>query len=189
MKLVDRTVKVPEMSLPSERDREGGITNAVRAHFGRAALEVGTPDHGLNGTGTDGCRTDATDTIANILHWLRHRGIDPASVLASAGGHFRAETASDTVEQQALSILTDAGIDAHLFHTGGGIWVTEARSTTIPGRTVWVSDSEGRDGGPFLLGAYPEPGAQDWIDHLSGPCTADELPDRARRALTAPAAE
>jgi hypothetical protein len=91
MKLINRTVKVPAMYLPGERDHDGDLTNAVKAHFGRAALEVGTPDHGLGGGGTDGCRTDAVDTVANILHWLHHRGIDPEPVLESASHHFRAE--------------------------------------------------------------------------------------------------
>jgi hypothetical protein len=183
MKLIDRTVKVPAISQPSERGPDGEITNAVRAHFGRAALEAGTPDHGLNGEGTDGCRTDATDTIANVLHWLHHRGIDPVPVLASAERHFRAEAAY-TIEERAVRILRDAGLDAYLEHTGGGIWVAEVVSTEIPDRIVWIVDSEGEEAGPFMIVAYPVRRAEDCIDKLSGASGEADLVDRVRRALS-----
>jgi hypothetical protein len=187
VKLIDKTVKVPARSLQGERDTEGNRTNTVRAHFGRAALEVGTTDHGLNGGDTDGCRTDAVDTIANVLHWLHHRGIDPQPVLESASCHFRAEIQALSLEQQAVGILKDADIDAYLHHTGGGVWVAEVTSSTIPGRTAWVTDSEGAQGGPFLVGAYPDAEGQGWFESLSGPCSADDLPAQVRRALTQPA--
>ena len=184
MKLIDKTVKVPVRSLQSECDTEGNLTNAVRAHFGRAALEIGTPDHGLNGPGTEGCRTDAVDTVANILHWLHHRGIDPQPVLESASHHFRAEIETQSLESQAVRILKDAGLDAYLHHTGGDIWVAEVRSETIEGRSVWVTDSEGDEAGPFLVGTYPDTEGQPWFESLSGPCSAVDLPAHVRRGLS-----
>jgi len=177
MKLIDKTVKVPARSLSTERDEEGNLTNAVRAEFGRAAVDVGTPDRGLNDQ-----RTDAVDALANVMHWLHEQGIDPAPVLHSAARHFDAE--KESVESRAVSILGDAGIDARLQHTGGGIWVAEVSSETIPGRTVWITDSEGEEGGPFLVGAYPDSAVQEWIELLSGTCSEADLPAHVRRALS-----
>jgi hypothetical protein len=176
MKLIEKRTTVPALTEPGERDREGEITNAARAEFGRAAVDVGTPDRGLNDDSTD-----AVDTVANVMHWLHEQGIDPALVLRSAARHFDAE--KETVESRAVAILREAGIDAYLQHTGGGIWVAEARSSTIPGRTVWVTDSEGEQGGVFLVGAYPGAG-EEWIELLSGPCSADDLPAQVQRGLT-----
>lgn len=66
----------------------GEPRNARRAEFGKRALDVGTPDRG-----DDGDRTDAIDTVANILHYLRSVGEDePAAMLSSAAAHFYAET-------------------------------------------------------------------------------------------------
>jgi hypothetical protein len=177
MKLIDKTVKVPAGSLSTERDEEGNLTNAVRAEFGRAAVDVGTPDRGLNDE-----RTDAVDVLANVMHWLHEQGIDPAPVLQSARRHFNAE--KKTVESRAVSILRDAGIDAHLQHTGGGVWVAEVLSSTIPGRTVWVTDSEGGQGGPFLVGAYPGSAEEEWIELLSGTCSEPDLLAHVHRALS-----
>jgi hypothetical protein len=182
MKLIEKTTKVPACSLQSERDPEGNLTNAVRARFGRAAVDVGTPDRGKNDE-----RTDAVDAVANILHWLNHNAIDPAAVLESASRHFLAEVPSQTVESRAVEILSAAGLDAYLEHTGGGIWVAEVRSETIDDRTVWVTDSEGAEGGPFLVGVYPDAEGQPWFESLSGPCSADDLPAHVRRALPQPA--
>lgn len=179
MKLIEKTTMVPATSLPCERDAEGNIPNAVRAQFGRAAVDLGTPDRGLNDE-----RTDAVDAVANIMHWLHGLGIDPTDALDSARRHFLAEIPCQTVESQAVEILKDAGLDAYLEHTGGGIWVAEVRSQTITARTVWVTDSEGAEGGPFLVGVYPERWGPEWIDHLSGPCSADDLPARVRRGLS-----
>lgn len=105
MRLVDRKTKVPALSLPSERDAEGDLTNAVRAQFGRTAVDVGTPDRGQNED-----RTDSVDAVANILHWLNDREIDPAAVLESAWGHFLAEIPPQSIESLALDILQAAGI-------------------------------------------------------------------------------
>lgn len=177
MKLIDKTVKVPALFLSSERDEEGNLNNAARAEFGRAAVDVGTPDRGLNDE-----RTDAVDTLANVMHWLHELGIDPGPALRSACRHFDAE--KESVESRALRILTDAGIDAYLQHTGGGVWVAEVISEAIPGRFVWVTDSEGEEGGPFLVGAYPDSGAEEWIELLSGTCSETDLLAHVRRALS-----
>ena len=177
MKLIEKRTTVPALTEPGERAHEGEITNAARSEFGRAAVDVGTPDRGLNDVSTD-----AVDTVANVMHWLHAQGIVPAPVLQSAARHFDAE--KETVESRAVGILRDAGIDAHLQHTGGGIWVAEVRSSTIPGRTVWVTESEGERGGPFLVGAYPGSVTEEWIELLSGPCSAENLPARVQRGLT-----
>lgn len=182
MKLIEKTTEVPACSLQSERDPEGNLTNTVRAQFGRAAVDVGTPDRGENDE-----RTDAVDAVANILHWLNDGGIDPAAVLESSSGQFLAEAPPQTVESRAVEILKAAGFDAYLEHTGGGIWVAEVRSETVEGRTVWVTDSEGAEGGSFLIGVYPDAEGQPWFESLSGPCSADDLPAHVRRALTQPA--
>ena len=177
MKLIEKRTTVPALTEPGERDPEGEITNAARAEFGRAAVDVGTPDRGLNDDSTD-----AADTLANVMHWLHEQGIDPAPVLQSACRHFNAE--KETVESRAVSILRAVGIDAHLQHTGGGVWVAEVLSSTIPGRTVWVTDSEGEEGGPFLVGAYPDSAGQEWIELLSGTCSEADLLAQVRRALS-----
>jgi hypothetical protein len=177
MKLIEKRTTVPALTEPGERDREGEITNAARAEFGRAAVDLGTPDRGLNDD-----RTDAVDTLANVMHWLHEQGIDPAPVLQSASRHFHAE--KETVESRALSILRDAGIDARLQHTGGGIWVAEISSKTIPGRTVWVGDSEGEQGGPFFVSAFASAPPAEEIAALSGACRATQLPVRVRCALS-----
>ncbi len=181
MTMIDKTTQVPDGSMPYERDAEGNLNYFVLAQFGRAALDVGTPDRGENDE-----RTDAVDAIANIMHWLAALEIDPASVLDSAARHFLTETPSQTNETRAVYILKAAGLDAYLEHTGGGIWVAEVRSQTIEGRTVWVTDSDGAEGGPFLVGAYPEPWGDEWIEQLSGPCSAVDLPTQVRRGLDTP---
>lgn len=180
MKPIEKSTSVPDLTDPQARDPEGDLTNEARAEFGRAAVDLGTPDRGLNDD-----RTDAVDAIANILHWIHGIGVDPHSALQSATRHFEAEL--DTVEEQAVAILNDAGIPAHLEHTGGGIWVAEARSATIPDRYVWITDSEGDPGGQFLLIAYRDREDETGIAGLSGACSAEQLIDRARRGLTEPA--
>jgi len=57
------------------------------ASFGRAAIDAGTPDRGQNDE-----RTDATDAVTNILHYLASVGEEePADILSSAATHFFAE--------------------------------------------------------------------------------------------------
>ena len=57
------------------------------AHYGKAAVDAGTPDRGQN----DEC-TDAIDTVANILHHLDSIGEeDPPAILSSAVTHYYAE--------------------------------------------------------------------------------------------------
>jgi hypothetical protein len=94
------------------------------------------------------------------------------------------ELTLETSEARAIRILRDDGFDARLHHTSGGIWVAEVTSATIPGRTVWVTDSEGAEDGPFLVGVYPDKEGEGWFEALSGPSTADDLPAQVRRALT-----
>jgi hypothetical protein len=58
-----------------------------RAHYGKAAVEAGTPDRGQNDE-----RTDAIDAVANILHHLDDLGEeDPPAILASAVTHYYSE--------------------------------------------------------------------------------------------------
>jgi hypothetical protein len=65
--------------------------NARRAMFGKRAVDAGTPDRG-----DDGDRTDAIDTVGNVLHFLASAGEDePAGMLSSAAAHFYAETEGD----------------------------------------------------------------------------------------------
>jgi hypothetical protein len=93
----------------------------------------------------------------------------------------------ETAEEHAVRVLTAAGIDADLHHTGGGIMVAEIASPSIPDRVVWITDSAGAAEGPYLLIAYPERYTEDTIPELSGVCREDQLVDRVRRAITQPA--
>jgi hypothetical protein len=90
----------------------------------------------------------------------------------------------ETAEARAICILRDQGLDARLYHTGGGVWVAEVTSPTIPGRTVWITDSEGDDDSEFLVGAYPELGGQEWIESLSGACSENDLAAHVSRGLS-----
>jgi len=180
VKLIEKSILVPDLSDPQARDADSDLTNAIRARFGRAAVDLGTPDRGLSDD-----RTDAVDAIANVMHWLHGLDVDPRTCVEAATRHFEAEI--ETVEERAVAVLTDAGIPAYLEHTGGGIWVAEARSTTIPDRYVWVTDSDCEDDGPFLLIAYRDREDETGIARLSGACTERQLADRARRGLTEPA--
>lgn len=92
--------------------------------------------------------------------------------------------AFETVEARAVRILVEAGMDAYLQQIGGGASVAEVRSDAIANRFVWVTDSEGEQGGPFLVGAYSDPEGQEWIEFLSGACAEGELVERASRGLS-----
>lgn len=60
------TTHVPALpELDADRSEFGEISLKSRAEFGRAAVDVGTPD---GGQGDE--RIDAVDTIVNILHHL-----------------------------------------------------------------------------------------------------------------------
>lgn len=60
------TTHVPALpELDADRSEFGDISLKSRAEFGRAAVDVGTPDGRQ-----DDERTDAIDTIVNILHHL-----------------------------------------------------------------------------------------------------------------------
>lgn len=179
MRLKLTTAQVPDLSDPATpREAEGGLTSEVLAEFGRAAVDVGTPDRGQ---GED--RTDAVDALANIMHWLRRLGLDPADCVEAARRHFEAEI--ETVEEQAVRILGAAGFDTQLHHGGPRVWVAEVRSNDFPGRHICVTDSEGDNGGPFLVGRYPDSEDQAWFEVLSGACTERELVPRVSRALEA----
>jgi hypothetical protein len=94
------------------------------------------------------------------------------------------ELTLETAEARAIRVLRANGLDARLHHTGGGIWVAEVISPAIPDRTVWVTDSEGAEDGPFLVGVYPDKEGEGWFESLSGPCSADDLPAHVRRGLS-----
>jgi hypothetical protein len=94
------------------------------------------------------------------------------------------ELTLETAEARAIRVLRANGMDARLFHTGGGIWVAEVTSSAIPGRTVWVTDSEGAEDGTFLVGVYPDKEGEGWFESLSGPCSADDLPAHVKRGLS-----
>jgi hypothetical protein len=82
--------------IPALRERQADLNEyghlglKVRATFGEAAIDAGTPDFGQNDA-----RTDAVDAIANILHHLIYEhGLSPdeaVEVFDSAETHFRAE--------------------------------------------------------------------------------------------------
>jgi hypothetical protein len=94
------------------------------------------------------------------------------------------EVTLESPEARAVRILRDNEMEPRLHHTGGGIWVAEVRSSTIPGRTVWISDSEGDQDGPFLVGVYPDSECQESIEPLSGALSADDLVACVERGLT-----
>ena len=85
MKLTAKPVAVPLID-PTDRDADGSPNLAVLAEFGRAAVDVGTPDRGL-----DDDRSNAVDTLANVLHWADGQGLDTRAVLESACRHFSTE--------------------------------------------------------------------------------------------------
>lgn len=65
------------VQVPAGREREADLNEyghlglKVRAGFGQAAIEAGTPDYGQ-----DAEETDAVDAISNILHHLSyHAGL------------------------------------------------------------------------------------------------------------------
>ena len=176
MEEVEKTTTVPDLAGASVRDAAGELSNEARAEFGRAAVDLGTPDRGQNDD-----RTDAVDAVANVMHWLQALDLDPRACLEAATHHFEAEV--ETVEQRAHRILNQAGIDARLHHTGGGIWVVEVRSPVIADRIVWIVDSEGDEAGPFRVVAYPFERAEEEIDSLSGSCAEAELVAKVRRGL------
>jgi hypothetical protein len=61
------------------------------AKFGKAAVDAGTPDRGQN---TD--RVDATDAVANILHYLDSLGEpNPVEMLSAAADYYFAEKAEE----------------------------------------------------------------------------------------------
>jgi hypothetical protein len=73
--------------LAGDPSGEAGTPERAAA-FGGRAVEVGSPDRGQNDD-----RTDAIDTVANVLHWLGSRGEDdPAACLSSAATHYFAES-------------------------------------------------------------------------------------------------
>jgi len=90
----------------------------------------------------------------------------------------------ETAEARAVRILRANGMDARLHHTGGGIWVAEIRSQRIPDRVVWITDSEGDEQGPFLVGVYPSADVEgEAIDSLSGVCSEVGLVAKVRGGL------
>lgn len=67
-----------------------------RVRYGYDAIRAGTPDFGRNGGNDEGTRTDAVDTVANILHLHYLFSLDAReewalSALGTAAMHFRAE--------------------------------------------------------------------------------------------------
>jgi hypothetical protein len=134
-------------------------------------------------------------TVRELLEHLDGAGLtitdwdETGSALAEAGLALESNLAEaqwnliETVEKRAVRILTGAGIDAYLHHTGGGIWVAEVSSTEIPDRIVWIVDSEGDAAGPFMVVAYPERRAEDCIEPLSGVCSEHQLVAKVKRAL------
>jgi hypothetical protein len=94
------------------------------------------------------------------------------------------ELTLETAEARAIRLLRANKLDARLHHTGGGIWVAEVTSPKIPGRTVWVTDSEGAEGGPYLVAVYPDTEGQAWFEALSGPCSEDDLLAHVKRGLS-----
>jgi hypothetical protein len=82
----DRPPFTRVLSVEPEPRGEAGTPERAAA-FGGRAVEVGSPDRGQNDD-----RTDAIDTITNVLHWLGSRGEgDPAACLSSAAAHYFAE--------------------------------------------------------------------------------------------------
>lgn len=93
MDYVERIVEVPDTGT-APRTEADELTNPVRARFGRAAIEVGTPDYGANENydgDPNGLLVDAGDAIANIMHHCNLSGIDPDAALSRARSHYCAE--------------------------------------------------------------------------------------------------
>ena len=130
----------------------------------------------------DGAGISVTDW-AELDRPLAEAGVTLATELNEAQWTDTADR-GQSAEERALTILIANGLDARLQHTGGGVRVAEVTSSAIPGRTVWVTDSEGAEDGPFLVGVYPDKEGQAWFESLSGPCSADDLPAYVRRGLS-----
>jgi hypothetical protein len=94
-------------------------------------------------------------------------------------------TAVETVKERAIHILTDAGLDVRVHDTAPGLWVAEVCSKMCPGRKIWVTDSEGDEVDPFLVGVYPASDEGGWFEATVGACTEDELVFKLNRALEA----
>lgn len=62
------------------------INNNVRAAYGGLGVAAGDPDHDANDI-----ETSVTDTLANIMHFCRHQGVDFQSCLSTAENNFDAE--------------------------------------------------------------------------------------------------
>lgn len=88
--MIERIVKVPDLSTNVPRDDEGNMTNSIRAAFGDAAIEIGTPDFGMN---DDSNGEDASDVIVNILHAVvdSNPDADIERIMERALRHFRDE--------------------------------------------------------------------------------------------------
>lgn len=92
MLLTTVTTSVPAQA---ERDADwseyGSLSLKTRAEFGRAACEVGDPDHGVSDP-----ETTVVDTIANVLHYFEQQRavgeqFDPETITDAAIRHFEAE--------------------------------------------------------------------------------------------------
>lgn len=84
MLLERRVVNVPaDPELDADVNEYGHLGCKIRAAFGLAAVEAGTPDFGQN----DG-NTDAVDAIANILHHIEEAGGEVEVALGVALGHY-----------------------------------------------------------------------------------------------------
>lgn len=88
------------------------MNNQERAAYGEKAVPVGNPDHADSMTDPElGINTSASDTIANILHYVDSLGGDTAKVLRLASMHYSAEVLG---EAQAADDAADDGFSPWL---------------------------------------------------------------------------
>jgi hypothetical protein len=71
------------------------------------------------------CKEFAIDQVADILKRADRHGVSIDYVVRNAVSHAEAEKREPAVEELAAEILKGAGLEAELYHTGGGIFCAQ----------------------------------------------------------------
>jgi len=142
--LSSKVVHVPAgREIEADINEYGTMGNKLRAMFGAAAVEAGTPDD-------DEPETNVVDTLANIMHHVRYDEIgDFDQLVESARTHFQAEIGEDAPVKETTTGTTTGDrtpgtkVVAELVHTrevdGRTFTITELRWNDTDGRSFDVS--------------------------------------------------